>query len=199
MSSAYAVLGLSGGESREEVDEAYKQLKEALSAETMKTDGRRQEQAGKCLLAIEAAYAALTNPDTTMSEVKAPPEVTPDLRATHPRLGQLCAASGMITMDQLREAVEAQANLNLQLGEILQQKQFISQSQLDGLLLGQQMIDMPSAVVDAEALRLVSLGLITEDVGLLVQMEKRSLGASIKELVIRHGWVDAAVLDAVLD
>ena len=107
-------------------------------------------------------------------------------------------ASGMITIDQLTEAVKSQLASGLQLGEVLQQKQFISQAELDGLLLGQQMIDTPSAVTEQEAARLISLGLITEDMGLIVQMQARTLGTSTRELVARHSWVDKLVLDAVL-
>jgi hypothetical protein len=76
--------------------------------------------------------------------------------------------------------------------------QFITQHELDGLLLGQQMIDTPSGVTDPIALRLVSLGLITEDMALIAQMESKSTGLAIKEVMSRHGWVEASILNAVL-
>jgi hypothetical protein len=196
--SLYAVLGLSEGASDQEIEQACSNLKRKLQSQEIQSDERRKKQAEKCLTSIENARKTLTNKKLKsryLQEQQLPPE---EAENTHPRIGQLCVASGMITMEQLSEAVDAQVDFGMQLGEILQYKQFISQVQLEGLLLGQQITDMPSAVIDPEALRLVSLGIITEDAALLAQMEKRTQGVTIKDVVGRHGWVDLLILDAVL-
>jgi hypothetical protein len=197
--SLYTVLGLKENAGDDEIEAAYSQLKTNLDSQSIQTNDKLREQAEKCLRSIENAHQTLRDVDLRRSYIEQKErDGVMDITETHPRLGQLCVASGMITIDQLTEAVESQLSSGLQLGEVLQQKQFISQAELDGLLLGQQMIDTPSAVTEQEAARLISLGLITEDMGLIVQMQARTQGTSTRELVARHSWVDKLVLDAVL-
>jgi predicted nuclease with TOPRIM domain len=197
--SLYTVLGLKENAVDEEIEAAYKQLKSNLDCQSIQTNEKLRQQAEKCLQSIEHAHQTLKDVELKKSYLRQKEsDREADITETHPRLGQLCVASGMITIDQLTEAVKSQLASGLQLGEVLQQKQFISQAELDGLLLGQQMIDTPSAVTEQEAARLISLGLITEDMGLIVQMQARTQGTSTRELVARHSWVDKLVLDAVL-
>jgi predicted nuclease with TOPRIM domain len=197
--SLYTVLGLRENASDEEIEAAYRKLKTNLDSQSIQMDERLREQAEKCLQSIENAHQILNDVEQRRSYLRQKEsDRVAEITETHPRLGQLCVASGMITIDQLTEAVKSQLTSGLQLGEVLQQKQFISQAELDGLLLGQQMIDTPSAVTEPEAARLISLGLITEDMGLIVQMLARTQGTSTRELVARQSWVDKLVLDAVL-
>jgi hypothetical protein len=197
--SLYTVLGLRENASDEEIEAAYRKLKTNLDSQSIQMDERLREQAEKCLQSIENAHQILNDVEQRRSYLRQKEsDRVAEITETHPRLGQLCVASGMITIDQLTEAVKSQLTSGLQLGEVLQQKQFISQAELDGLLLGQQMIDTPSAVTEPEAARLISLGLITEDMGLIVQMLARTQGTSTRELVARQNWVDKLVLDAVL-
>ncbi len=198
--SLYAVLGLSEKASDEEIEAASSRLLANLQSAGVQHDEISRKQASRCVAAIESARRILKNSQSKNDYLKQ--KATENAQAvgeTHPRLGQLCVASGIITIEQLMEAVKSQLSSGLQLGEVLQQKQFISQAELDGLLLGQQMIDIPSAVTEADAARLISLGLITEDMGLIVQMESKTQGTSTRELVQRHAWVDKLVLDAVLN
>jgi predicted nuclease with TOPRIM domain len=197
--SLYTVLGLKENAVDEEIEAAYKQLKSNLDSQGIQTNEKLRQQAEKCLQSIEHAHQTLKDVELKRSYLRQKEsDREADITETHPRLGQLCVASGMITIEQLTEAVKSQLASGLQLGEVLQQKQFISQAELDGLLLGQQMIDTPSSVTEQEAARLISLGLITEDMGLIVQMQARTQGTSTRELVARHSWVDKLVLDAVL-
>jgi len=116
---------------------------------------------------------------------------------THPRLGQICVASGLISMEQLLEAVEEQISTGLPLGEVLQEKQFLSPIQLDGLLLGQEMIDIPSQCTDPDGRRLVALDIVTEDMVLIAQMEQKSLNQPIVSLLERRGWVNERLTHAL--
>jgi hypothetical protein len=154
-------------------------------------------QAAQCRWAIEQAYSQLSAPGAKKEpdddhEVAVDPE-----SQMRPRLGQMCVASGMISMEQLQEAVEAQIKEGLPLGQVLQSKHFISQAELDGLLLGQQMIDVPSGCVDPVGQRLILLGLVSEDMVFVTQMEQKALGDSIGDLLVRRGWVDRQVLAAL--
>lgn len=198
MISLYAVLGLDEGASTNQIEAAYKRLLEALSPDKLKA-GAAKTQAEKAQVAIDKAHATLIQPELRQLYEQQRSEYLKGEKQgdSRPRLGQLCVASGMISMDQLKEAVDNQVKTGMPLGEVLQEKQFISQAELDGLLLGQEMIDAPSAVSDPLGIRLVSLGLVSEDMVLIVQMEKRTQGKSTDELFVRHGWVDADVLKSL--
>lgn len=199
--SLYSILGVEEDSPNDIVTAAYQKLKANLRLENQQVTDRAKDQRARIVQSIEHAYAILTNNELLaiykgQRAKGGDGEIRQDC---HPRLGQLCVASGMITMDQLREAVQIQIETKEPLGAILQREQFISQAELDGLLIGQQMIDVPCAVSDAIALRLVSLGLLTEDMALVVQLEKKSQGLSIKDLLSRHDWIDQAILTALLD
>ncbi len=198
MISLYAVLGLEESAPTAQVEAAYKRLLQVLSPDKFKA-GPARTQAEKAQLAIDKAHATLIQPELRQLYEQQRLEYLKGEKQgdSRPRLGQLCVASGMISMDQLKEAVNAQVKTGMPLGEVLQEKQFISQAELDGLLLGQEMIDAPSAVTDPLGMRLVSLALVSEDMVLIVQMEKRTQGKSTDELFVRHGWIDAEVLKAL--
>ncbi|MFN8552250.1 MAG: DnaJ domain-containing protein [Candidatus Obscuribacterales bacterium] len=198
MISLYAVLGLEESASTTQVEAAYEHLLQALSPDKFKSD-RARSQADKARVAIDKAHATLIRPELRQLYEKQRSEYLKGEKQgdSRPRLGQLCVASGMISMEQLREAVDTQVKTGMPLGEVLQDKQFISQAELDGLLLGQEMIDAPSAVTDPLGMRLVSLGLVSEDMVLIVQMEQRTQSKSSGELFVRHGWVDAELLKAI--
>ena len=200
MISLYAVLGLDETAPESAVEEAFKRLTTALDPQNFKEGSIARSQAERCIKALENAYHTLTkNELRALYELQRQEYLKGEKQGdSRPRLGQLCVASGMITMEQLKEAVDTQHKLDLPLGEVLQQKQFISQAELDGLLLGQEMIDVPSAVTDPLGLRLVSLGLVSEDMVLIAQMEKRSQGRTMDDLLVKHGWVAPEVMSSLL-
>jgi DnaJ domain len=198
--SLYAVLGLDEAAPTNQIEAAYKRLLDALSPDKFKP-GAARTQSEKAQLAIDKAHATLIQPELRLLYEQQRAEYLKGEKQgdSRPRLGQLCVASGMISMDQLKDAVDTQVKTGMPLGEVLQEKQFISQAELDGLLLGQEMIDAPSAVTDPLGIRLVSLGLVSDDMVLIVQMENRSQGKTMEELFVRHGWVDAEVLKALMN
>lgn len=202
MFSLYGVFGLAENSSDQAVEHSYESLRKKLELSSSAPGGDTQlaeKQRAKVLLVLEKAYKVLKNPAAKKSYQNQRETASSDVISdTHPRLGQLCVTSGIITVEQLAEAVDNQIQSGMALGEVLQDMQFITQNELDGLLLGQQMIDTPSGVTDSTALRLVSLGLITEDMALIAQMESKSTGLAIKEVMRRHGWVEPSILNAVL-
>ena len=196
MISLFSVLGLQENASDTDVGAAYASLCIQLEPANFKEGTTTAaSQAAKCLAAIANAHKILTTPELRKlySEQRTEFIKGESREETRPRLGQLCVASGMISMEQLRDAVEEQIKTSMPLGEVLQSKKYISQAELDGLLLGQEMIDIPSAVTDPFAIRLISLGLLTEDMGLIAQMEHRAQAIPVADIVTRHGWVDSAV------
>lgn len=202
MISLYTVFGLEENSPESELDDAYAVMKARLNSllnTIAENEPITEFQAKKVLRSLENAYSTLKNPDLKrIYQGQRDSFDEKEITDTHPRLGQLCVTSGIITMDQLKEAVDAQVKSGMALGEVLQDMQFITQAELDGLLLGQQMIDAPSGVSDPIAERLVALNLISEDMALIAQIEGKSTGRSLKEIMRRHAWIDSAVLDAVL-
>jgi len=199
MISLFSVLGLQENAALDDVEAAYKTLSAELKAPGIEPGTKAHEQANICLLAIEKAHSTLISSELRAKYTEQRSEYLKGEKRgdTRPRIGQLCVASGMISMEQLSEAVEAQIKSGMPLGEVLQEKRFISAAELDGLLLGQEIIDVPSAVTEPTAVRLISLGLLTEDMGLIAQMEHRSQAVPLSDVVVRHNWVDPKILKIV--
>jgi hypothetical protein len=188
-----SLLNLPEGASKDAVKQAHSALRQKLDAKNFATGSKAAIQATTCRSALDKCYKRFDqNKADDEKEIS-----TSGAAEIRPRLGQLCVTSGMISMEQLQEAVEAQVTENLPLGEVLQKKQFISQAELDGLLLGQQIIDVPSACKDPAGIRLVLFDLVTEEMVLIAQMEQKAQSKPIGELMARHGWIDPAVLEAL--
>lgn len=192
--SPYAILGLKDDAAINEAEAAFNRISASLAvlqndSETGAHAKRALEKMGDAISQIKDASFATASTDGGVSEE--------DLNYTHPRLGQICVASGLISMEQLSEAVEEQIASGLPLGEVLQEKQFISPIQLEGLLLGQEMIDIPSQCVDPDGRRLIALDVVTEDMVLIAQMEQKSLNQPLVSLLERRGWVDERLTEAL--
>ena len=139
MHSLYAILGLEENSSLSAVETRYQNLLVALDLNRFSPDSLGYNQAQKCLQAMESAYKTLMDPQLKAAyekEWKAAIEADSQ-GEVQPKLGQLCVAAGMITMEDLETAVRTQTTLNLPIGQILQEHKLISQAELDGLLMGQ--------------------------------------------------------------
>lgn len=199
MQSLYAIFDLPENSPDGHLHAAYTLIKARLEEASVDADVTCSRKIKRLIQTIDSAYNTLLEPDLKrVYQDKLDLAKTADITETHPRLGQLCVTSGIITMEQLGEAVEQQLKTGMPLGEVLQDMQFITQAELDGLLIGQQLIDAPSGVSDPVAARLVALNLITEDMALIAQIEAKSTGRSFKEIMRRHDWVEESILNAVL-
>jgi hypothetical protein len=188
------LLGLPESASVEAVKSTYKTLMDGLDEKHFDKKSQASEQSAKCRKALQTAFKRASDRGFSKDDKDDVRSAEGPGQQTKPRLGQLCVASGMISMEQLQEAVEAQVKDRLPLGEILQAKRFISQAELDGLLLGQEIIDIESACTDPFGKRLILLDLASEEMILIAQMEQKAMGASVGELVARHGWVAPEIL-----
>jgi hypothetical protein len=196
MYSPYQVLGISEGASEAEIESAYASLSKKLAPESFEA-GDARDQASKCMNAIVDAYNSLTagSPAAPKRSVN---QSALSNETTHPRLGQMCVATGIISMEQLEEAVQEQIRSGLPLGEVLEDKQFLSRVQLDGLLLGQGLIDVDGERNDPVAQRLIALNLATLDMVLIAQMQmKWQENPSLLEAFVRHGWLAQEIADVL--
>lgn len=194
MHSPYLVLDLKEDADGSDVENSYRSLLKRLSPSSFKTDAGK-EQAEKCIKAIKEAYEAIQNRDQTDKQTDLNAAISEE--ATHPRLGQMCVATGIISMQQLEEAVQEQLKSGLPLGEVLENKQFLSRAELEGLLLGQGLIDVDGERKDPVAQRLIALNLATLDMVLIGQMELKWQEITLKDVFIRHGWLSEEVSDAL--
>lgn len=200
MYSLYTILGIEEGASEESVRSAYDELRQRLKPATHTDGATASLQAQQCLRAIEEAFETLTDPARRAAyetdwkqflKVDAQGEI-------QPKLGQLCVAAGMISLDELEEAVESQTSLNLPLGQVLQEHKLISQAELDGLLIGQQLIRVPADSPHSVGQRMIALGLVTEDMVRIALIEERTFGKGIEDILIGHGWLEKDVVAALL-
>lgn len=196
MYSPYQVLGIPEGAPAAEIDKAYKSLSDRLAPESFQS-GPAKDQASKCMSAIVDAYSSLTA-GASAGSARSSSQSSRNSETTHPRLGQMCVATGIISMEQLEEAVQEQIRSGLPLGEVLEDKQFLSRVQLEGLLQGQGLIDVDGERNDPVAQRLMALNLATLDMVLIAQMElKWQENASLVDAFVRHGWLTREIADAL--
>jgi hypothetical protein len=200
MYSLYTVLGLEENAPQAAVTKAYTQLKNKLEPKNFETGTLAGTQAALCLQAIEDAYQTLSDENKRKDYSEQwKNEFRAETTELKPKLGQLCVASGMITLEDLEKAVESQQQLDLPLGQILQERNLITQAELDGLLLGQMLIHLPADAPHLIGQRLISLGLATEDMIRIALIEQRTFSRNLEDILVNHGWAAREVLEIVLE
>ncbi len=100
-------------------------------------------------------------------------------------IGQRLIEAGHISETQLREALAAQHDTGLLLGEICILKGWITYAQLKECL--------PSLRTRLGE-RLIACGYITMEQLWLALLEQRQSGQMLGEILVRRGWIDQAVL-----
>lgn len=192
--SPYAILGLDENAAVDDAEAAFNRMSASLNS--LKDDDKSGALAKKALAKMAEAISQIKSQGFNHAPAGGG-DLVADTNYTHPRLGQICVASGLISMEQLSEAVEEQIATGAPLGEVLQDKQFLSPIQLEGLLLGQEMIDVPSQCTDPDGRRLIALEIVSEDMVLIAQMEQKSLNQTLVSLLERRGWVNERLTHAL--
>ncbi|MBP7862237.1 hypothetical protein KA183_11175 [bacterium] len=185
MNNLTALLGLADSASIDEIKIKFDSLKQKLeNASSSKSSSIASQALSKINAAMQSLPHILPNTDSQNET----------FRIIKPRLGQLCVMTHMISIDQLSEAVDAQRETGEPLGEILEDKNFISHSQLEGLLMGQNLYDMDDYTRDPFYRQLVALDLITEDMAFIAQIDEKVSGQPKGEGLISRGWLDPELL-----
>ncbi|MBS1993205.1 MAG: hypothetical protein JSS83_21970 [Cyanobacteria bacterium SZAS LIN-3] len=192
MKDPFLVLGLAKDTDNNKLNKAFKNLSARLAPSRFESDGKSAEQAATALNVCQQAYNAIIGGSSMPDR-----EDSGEGLSARLRLGQLCLATHMISLEQLQEAVEAQAKSDKQLGEILQDLHFISQQELDGLLIGQDLIVGDEEVKDPQALRLLALNLITEELAVIGLLETRLTGESFITVLNRRNWLSKEITEAI--
>lgn len=185
MNNLTALLGLPESASSDEIKMKFEKLKHKLENASSSSSS---SVASQVLLRITDAMRSLPS---FQQNVDSQNET---FRIIKPRLGQLCVMTHMISIDQLSEAVDAQRETGEPLGEILEDKNFISHSQLEGLLMGQNLYDLDDYTRDPFYRQLVALDLITEDMAFIAQIDEKVSGQAKGECLISRGWLDPEIM-----
>ena len=199
MHSLYTILGIPEGAPHIEVGRAFQRLREKLQPDQYEPNTLAHKQCRQSLSSVEDAYYTLTNPLRREQYERAWLNELPEVEEIHPKLGQLCVAAGVISLEELEIAVDTQHQVDLPIGQILQEKRLITQSELDGLLLGQQLISLPPDAPHTIGQRLIAMGLVTEDMVRIALIEQHTSSYRLGELLVGHGWVDKDVLAKLLN
>ncbi len=185
MNNLTALLGLTDSASSDEIKMKFEKLKHKLENASSSSSS---SVASQVLLRITDAMRSLPS---FQQNVDSQNET---FRIIKPRLGQLCVMTHMISIDQLSEAVDAQRETGEPLGEILEDKNFISHSQLEGLLMGQNLYDLDDYTRDPFYRQLVALDLITEDMAFIAQIDEKVSGQAKGQCLISRGWLDPEIM-----
>lgn len=104
-------------------------------------------------------------------------------------LGQRLIEAGYLTDKQLREAMAAQAETGLLLGEVCMLKGWLSYAQLKECLP-----NLRSKTGE----KLLALGYITMEQLWLALFEQRQTGVKLGTILVERGWIDQAILENVI-
>ncbi len=192
----FLVLGTSIDADESVIDSAFLRLSEALKPSNFMENFKALEQASKITAKAREAHTALKDKvfrEKLSSELKGAAEpYSPD--QLKPFLGHVCVAAGIISYEELMEAVRKQTDIDLPLGQILQDKRLISQTELEGMLMGQKLYGAPMRPLESNAKRLLLLELVTLDMVKIALIDQRTSQSQLDELLCRRGWVESAIL-----
>lgn len=197
MVNHFLVLGIRENASEAEVDDAYFNLMESLRADRF--TGRARNQAEQCTKMITAAKEALSTPesrDAHAAQVLAEGE---SVKPEHLKcfIGHLCVAAGIISYQDLLDAISKQTDIDLPLGQILQERRLLSQTELEGMLMGQKLYGLPNRPLDYNSRRLLELGVVSLDMVKIAVIDQRTSMESIDQLLIKRGFVDPLIFAAL--
>lgn len=192
--SPYSVLGVEPGAPRDQVDATYAHLVHVLDEENFMDTPQSWVQAQQAYMAIENAYKRIRDGE---QEERQEDE---DADALSPKLGQMLVAEGLITLEQLNDAMRQKKQYpDVPIGVILKESASVSQLELDKFLLNQRLIKLPADSPYQLGQRLIGLGIITEDMLRIALVDQRNSGKQLGEILVDRNWLAEDILNALLD
>jgi hypothetical protein len=195
----YCVLGLKAGASGNQVEEAFNRLIKTFDEEKFMDTPQSWVQAQQACMCIENAYKRIAEGDTeeVLEECQESEAEADGL--VHPKLGQMLVAAGLISLEQLEEAISKQKSVDLKIGEILKGMNLVTQMELDSFLLNQSLIKLPLGSPYHFGKRLIGLGLVTEDMVRIALVEQRTSQLSLGRILVNRHWLAEDVLQALME
>lgn len=203
MTDQFLILGIDPDASDAAIDEAFRYLSRNLNPTNFPTGSDSEHQAETCMGRIVPAYQ---NVRETGSRAQARQDAIAERAKPYnpddmkPFLGHICVAAGIITLDDLNDAISKQSDIDLPLGQILQEKQLLSQTELDGLLMGQRLFGAPPRPLDSLTRRLMALGVVSRDMVKIALLDQRTnFVSTVPELIAKRGWVNEKIIKVLGD
>jgi hypothetical protein len=194
--SPYTILGIKPGRPKSQIEAIYRRLAQALDDEQFTRTPQCWVQSQQAYLAVEDAYARIADGS---AEEEREYGVDYEDEPIPARLGQMLVAEGLITLEQLEQALKDQASNHAPLGEILKTSSLITQMELDAFLLNQRLLRLPADSPHHIGQRLIGMGLITEDMLRIALLEQRTKDAPLGTVLIEHCWVAPEILAAIME
>lgn len=195
----FLILGIDPTADESAVETAFQNLSEKFKASLFIDDPESLIHRNLAMSHFRDAHRALLDPDFRKKhaeEVQSAPEpyTAEDLK---PFLGHVCVAAGIISLDELIEAIIKQTDIDLPLGQILQERRLLSQTELDGMLMGQKLYGAPNRLLEPLTKRLLALGMVSLDMVKIVLIDQRTSNGSLAELMAKRGWISPIMLEAL--
>ncbi|MBY0357446.1 MAG: J domain-containing protein [Candidatus Obscuribacterales bacterium] len=197
MLNHFDLLGVEQNTSSEALKKRFEYFSTVLSQPSSKLNKQDKKLAAQILSRINDSYAVL-------ADIKLRKEHENSLSAQDdpysperlkPLFGHMCVAAGLITYESLIESVKEQATVNLAIGQILQNKGLITQTELDGVLMGQKLQDAPERPLGLGARLLLAHQLVDMDMIKIVLLDQRRSIDSLENLLVKRGWLSQALSD----
>lgn len=198
MVNNFLILGLPDTATEADVKAACTKLTEKLEPSRF-SEPAAKRQAEQCLSKVKAAGAQLKDAAAVSAHTKEVAaqgdEYKPD--QLKPFIGHLCVAASIINYQELMEAITKQTDIDLPLGQILQERRLLSQTELEGMLMGQKLYGAPNKPLDRKSRRLLELGLVTIDMAKIALIDQRTSELELDQLMVKRGWLDQSLIDAL--
>lgn len=194
----FLILGLPDTATEADIKAACTNLTEKL--EPTKFSGpAAKRQAEQCLTKVKAAADQLKDAAAISAHAKGVAAQDDQYKPEQlkPFIGHLCVAASIINYQELMEAITKQTDIDLPLGQILQERRLLSQTELEGMLMGQKLYGAPNKPLDRKSRRLLELGLATIDMTKIALIDQRTSELAIDQLMVKRGWIDQSVIDAL--
>lgn len=199
----FLALGIDENSSEAAVEEAFRYLSKNLNPTNFQRGSLAESQAQSCVSRIVSAYQSLRDAESRekvrrdILEGRIKGVAPEDLK---PFIGHLCVAAGIITIDDLNEAISKQSDIDLPLGQILQERALLSQTELEGLLMGQRLYGAPTKPLDTLTQRLIALSAVSKDMVKIVLIDQRTnFFSSLPDLLIKRGWLAHDIFQILQD
>lgn len=203
----YLLLGLPDGQPVAQVKKQYLTVLKLLSAEEQKCqDVNMQRRTRKARERLSQTYEAFKNVEMRKAytgefdrdQTFGHRSVSPSSR---PKIGQLLVAAGLISIEQLDEALEIQqsgdANSRMPIGRILVSWKYLSQSDLDYYLMLQDIIKLAPRDPKRLSQQLIELGLISEDQLAIARLDQKNFSLSLGDALVRRHWLSQELADGL--
>lgn len=195
----FLILGLDAGADTNAINAAYEKIAAKLNPKNFTDNPNALEFASTILAKAREAQLALVDEkfrEKHAAEQAAIPEpFQPD--QLKPFLGHVCVAAGIISYPDLMDAISKQTDIDLPLGQILQERRLLSQTELEGMLMGLKLYGAPNRPLDPIVKRLLAMGVVTLDMVKIGLIDQRTSMAGLDEIFCKRGWLDPSVLQAL--